>query len=125
MRYLIDTHVIIWSAQGSDILPQAVRDVIVGGDCAYSTASLWEIAIKIGRGKLDSDFTIPELDQFCRQIGMTRLRIEPEHLETLKTLPDIHRDPFDRLLIAQAQAERLIIVTCDSLIPKYPVQTLW
>ena len=125
MRYLLDTHAILWCAQGNDCLPEGVRAIILGEECFYSIASLWEVAIKQSLHKLDADFTLPELDDQCRLAGIKRVSIEPTHLERIKTLPDIHRDPFDRLLVAQALEEGLVIVTRDRMIPQYPVQTIW
>ena len=68
---------------------------------------------------------MPELAKFCEGEGFERLAIEPEHVERTKALPDIHKDPFDRLLIAQAQTENLVIITRDAQIPKYDVPTVW
>ena len=111
MRYLLDTHAIIWYVWADSRLPVALRDVMDSEGCFYSIASLWEIAIKQSLGKLRGDFS--------------RLPIRPTHLERIKSLPDIHRDPFDRLLITQAQEDDLVIITNDRFIPKYPVQTIW
>ena len=125
MRYLLDTHVILWCAQGNTCLPQRVRTLMSQDECCYSIASLWEIAIKEALGKLKLDFTLSDLDQSCLAAGFQRLPIGISHLELIKVLPDIHRDPFYRLLITQAQAEGLVIVTQDRFIPQYPVRTFW
>ena len=125
MRYLLDTHAIIWYVWADSRLPVALRDVMDSEECFYSIASLWEIAIKQSLGKLRGDFTIAGFDVHCGEAGFSRLPIRPAHLERIKSLPDIHRDPFDRLLITQAQEEDLAIITNDRLIPQYPVQTIW
>ena len=125
MRYLLDTHVILWCAQGNDCLPAEVRAIIRDEECFYSVASMWEIAIKQSLQKLDADLVLSDLDCQCRLAGIHRVPIEIEHLERIKTRPDIHRDPFDRLLVAQALEEGLVIVTRDRMIPQYPVQTTW
>lgn len=125
MRYLIDTHALLWCAQGDESLPPGVRTILSEEECFYSVASLWEVAIKQSIGKLDVGFSVSELDMHCREAAMGRLSIETPYLERIKTLPDIHRDPFDRLLVAQALEEGLAIVTCDRMIPQYPVQTIW
>lgn len=125
MRHLLDTHVILWYAQGSSELAGVVREIIAQDDCCFSVASLWEIAIKQRLGKLNCNLSMPELAKFCEGEGFERLTIEPEHIERTKALPDIHRDPFDRLLIAQAQTENLVIITRDAQIRKYDVQTVW
>lgn len=125
MKWLIDTHAILWCAQDGGSLSSAARAVMLNEVCYYSIVSLWEVAIKQGQGKLDADFTIEELDRFCRDAGFLPLPITPAALERVKTLPDIHRDPFDRLLVAQALEENLAVVTRDRMIPQYPVQTIW
>ena len=125
MQYLIDTHALLWCAQGNDCIPSGVLAIMNGEECFYSVASLWEIAIKQALKKLDVGFAISELDRHCRRAGFMRLPIEVAHLERIGELPDIHRDPFDRLLVAQAIEENMPIVTCDRMIPQYPVQTIW
>ena len=125
MRYLLDTHVILWCAQGSDCLPAEVRAIIRDEECFYSVASMWEVAIKQSLRKLDADLSLSDLDRQCRLAGINRVPIEITHLERIKTLPDVHRDPFDRLLVAQALEEGLVLVTHDRMIPQYPVQTTW
>ena len=112
MRYLLDTHAILWYVDAADELPIKLRDMIDASECLYSVASLWEIAIG-------------EYAELCRKSGFQRLSIIPAHLDRIKELPAIHRDPFDRLLVAQAIEEDLTIVTCDRMIPQYPVRTIW
>ena len=125
MRYLLDTHAILWYVDAAQGLPDATRHLIDSSECFYSVASLWEIAIKQSLGRLNRAITIFDYDGFCRKAGFIHLPILPAHLERIKALPDIHRDPFDRLLIAQAQEEGFTIVTRDRIIPQYPIQTIW
>ena len=125
MRYLLDTHTILWYVDASRELPLVLRDLIDDSECLYSVASLWEIAIKQSLGRLNRTISIADYDNICRQSGFRRLAILPAHLERIKELPEIHRDPFDRLIVAQAQEEVLAIVTRDGIIPKYPVKTVW
>ena len=125
MRYLLDTHAILWYIDAAQELPLALRDLMDGSECFYSVASLWEIAIKQSLGRLNRDITVSEYDSLCRQAGFRHLPILPSHLERIKNLPDIHRDPFDRLLISQAQTRNLTIITKDGIIPKYDVHTIW
>ena len=94
-------------------------------ECFYSIASLWELSIKQSLGKLDADLSLFDLDRKCLGAGFCRVPIEITHLERIKTLPDIHRDPFDRLLVAQALEDGFVIVSRDRIIPQYPVQTIW
>lgn len=125
MQCLLDTHAILWTAWGSDQVSSSARRAMQECDCFYSIASLWEIAIKQALGKIGLDASLAELDNRCLMAGFHRLPIAVNHLDRLKTLPSIHRDPFDRLLVAQALEEGLAIITRDRLIPQYPVQTVW
>jgi PIN domain nuclease of toxin-antitoxin system len=125
MRYLLDTHAILWYVEANPDFPPELRELIDSSECLYSVASLWEIAIKQSLGRLPVNIAISDLDQICRRAGFRPLPVLPPHLDRLKTLPSIHRDPFDRLLVAQALEEGLAIVTRDRLIPQYPVQTVW
>ena len=125
MRLLLDTHAIIWYAQGLPSLSLTARDAMEREECHFSIASLWEIAIKQRLGKLSFAASIPAISTFCEAAGFLPLGITPAHAEAVKALPDIHRDPFDRMLVAQAQVEGLTVVTTDSFIPQYQVETLW
>ncbi|MBO4387575.1 MAG: type II toxin-antitoxin system VapC family toxin [Treponema sp.] len=125
MKYLLDTHAILWYAQGSSEISQKARSLMETEECFYSMASLWEIAIKQKLGKLDGTLTIPELDEWCINAGFIKIPASPSHLEKTKSLDFIHRDPFDRFLIALAQSEDLTIITRDTIIPQYDVKTVW
>lgn len=125
MNYLIDTHALLWFAQGSKELSKKALQLMENEECYYSIASLWEIAIKQKLGKLDDAMTILELDLFCKNAGFISLQINQYHIEKTKSLDFIHRDPFDRILISQAQIENLTIITRDTIIPKYDVKTAW
>ena len=125
MRLLLDTHAIIWYAQGLPLLSSSARNAMEREECFFSMVSLWEIAIKQRLGKLRFTASIPAISVFCKAAGFFPLGITPAHAEAIKTLPDIHRDPFDRMLVAQAQVEGLSVVTKDTFIPQYQVDTLW
>ncbi len=123
MNLLLDTHVLLWCLSDPDELRAAARDAIVdpGNIVFVSTATAWEIEIKREIGKLD----VP--DDLEHQLGaraFTELPIRLSHVRGLKTLPRVHRDPFDRMLVAQAIVDGLVIVTRDPAIPKYSVRTL-
>ena len=124
-KYLLDTHILIWYFQGSDELSEPAKQCISGGQCFYSLASLWEIAIKQTLKKLDFDCDMPYLAEESRKAGFVQLPVTPIHIEAIKQLPLIHRDPFDRLLVAQAQCENLTIITHDRYIKQYSVRTLF
>lgn len=125
MKYLLDTHAILWYAQGNTELSENARSIMESEDCFYSIASLWEIAIKQKLGKLNGSLTISELDELCKEAGFIKIPTSSSHIEKTKTLDFIHRDPFDRLLIAIAQSESFTIITRDTIIPQYDVKTVW
>lgn len=123
MRLLLDSHVLIWAARGKGFLPRRYRDALSDPETEafVSAASVLEIGIKRLTGKLDA----PE-DLFDRALlaGYRRLDVTWDHAKVVETLPLIHKDPFDRLLIAQAQCEGMTLATVDSQVLKYDVQIL-
>ena len=124
--YLIDTHVLIWSLFDTDNLSDTAKIIIENDEKIFvSIASLWEIAIKQSIGKLKIDSSINEISKQCDIAKINILNIRPEHLDLIKALPPIHNDPFDRLIIAQAIIEKMSLITADSKISKYDIQTKW
>lgn len=124
--YIIDTHALLWYLRNSGDLSELALNTINTTELIYtSVASLWEIAIKQSIGKLDLDFSITQIENLCNEKDIQILPIKSKHLDKLKNLPKYHGDPFDRLIISQALAETLTIITRDSTIPNYPVRTLW
>ena len=118
MKLLLDTHVFLWFIMGSPHLSAEARALIE--DDQNSVASLWEIAIKSSIGKLSLSAPFDQLiPQQLSINGFELLPIEIAHLATVTTLPFHHRDPFDRLLIAQAIAEKMPIVSSDSAFDTY------
>lgn len=118
MKLLLDTHVLIWWDAGQR-LSAAARAAIRDADEVYvSAASAWEIAIKASLGKVVSSRSVSEAAAEC---GFFELPVTFAHAEQLSTLPALHRDPFDRLLVAQAIAEDLTVVTRDPAIAQYGV----
>lgn len=124
MRLLLDTHVFIWSALSPDRLPTKVNEAICSGDndVIVSTASIWEIAIKVKTGRLS--FPLGLLAEILNRMDMRLLDIHLDHILEAGNLPLHHNDPFDRMLIAQARMEALLLVTADGMIPTYDVKTL-
>jgi PIN domain nuclease of toxin-antitoxin system len=121
---LLDTHALLWSVGDTERLSSTARDILSAGAApAYvSAASIWEIAIKRASGKLK----VP--DDLLEKIAMARfieLGVSFEHATTAGALPPRHRDPFDRMLVAQAQIDGLTIVTSDARIAAYDVPVLW
>ena len=126
MKYLLDTHALLWYLLDDRKLSAKAHHIIDTEECYYSRVSLWEIAIKQSLGKLQYKKTIPEIVQMCQDEEFDILPIEDNHFERLKTLEFIHNDPFDRLLIAQAQSNNVTIITKDSIISQYDdVRTIW
>ena len=125
MQYLLDTHTLLWYLLDDRNLSATAHSIIDTEECFFSPVSLWEIAIKQSLGKLRYKATIPEIVQMCHNEIFYEQSVLPEHMEHIKNLPFIHHDPFDRLLISQAQCENLTIITRDVIIPQYQVQTLW
>ena len=124
--YLIDTLALLWYLRDSEELSSRAREIIDNADEIFtSVASLWEVAIKSSIGKLDIDFSIAQIEALCIEKDIALLPIKSNHLDDLKNLEKHHNDPFDRLIISQARTENLTIITRDTIIPKYDVQTLW
>lgn len=127
MQLLLDTHTFIWFISGDNTLPPQVINVIkdVNNKCFISIASIWEIAIKSSLNKLtlQSDFNL--ISDFLTANDITLLPITFEHLQKLLTLEFHHRDPFDRIIIAQGLMEQLTILTKDEHFIKYTNKVLW
>ncbi len=125
MILLLDTHTYLWFISESPQLPQWVSEKIQTDENVFvSIASFWEIAIKNVKGLLDLPVSVSRMMEDCAALKLTILPINGTHLDKLKTLPYIHKDPFDRILICQAQAENLELVTVDSYIVQYDVKTI-
>lgn len=128
MKALLDTHTFLWWVDADRALSLAVREVLASktNEIYFSTVASWEIAIKVSLGRLVLAGEIE--DHIVDQIQINEFRLLPinlSHTCRVSALPFHHRDPFDRLLIAQAQVEDLIILTRDPQFLHYDVQTLW
>ena len=124
MRVLLDTNTFLWYIRGDERLSQVALKTIENpnNDVLISTVSLWEMAIKINIGKLKFDFSWSELLKKIAENDFTLLEVFPTHIEPLLNLPLHHRDPFDRLLVAQAMIEGMPILSSDEILGLYPVQ---
>lgn len=124
MRLMLDTHVLLWWLQDNARLGQRARDFIAdsANQVTISVATPWEISVKHRIGKMD-DSGAAVMDVLPEQ-GMTLIDLSPEHLRVLEAMPLHHRDPFDHLIIAQALAERAIVVTDDAMFPEYGVRCI-
>ena len=124
--YLLDTHAMLWYLRDSPELSASAHALIDNAEyVAVSIASFWEIAIKQCIGKMQFCMTIPELESLCLDRDILVLPIQSFVLEQINSVPNIHGDPFDRLIIAQAQLGKMTITTRDRIIPQYPVPTIW
>ena len=124
MRFLLDTHILLWIAEDPDRVPQETRDILEdrANGLVFSVVSIWEIAIKRGLGKLEAPDDLP--DHIGAQ-GFGWLPVGAEHAWRVRDLPSHHGDPFDRLLVAQALSERMAIVSADARFGAYGVETRW
>ena len=129
MKVLLDTHVFLWwSSEHGARVSERARAVLADGttDAAFSLVSVWEIAIKVGAGRMELPDTVERyLPDRLREHGFELLPIELSHAFRAGNLPPIHRDPFDRMLVAQAQIEGLPVLTADPAISRYDVETIW
>lgn len=128
MRYLLDSHVFLWWADKYQNLSDKVMAIFQepGNELYLSVASVWEIQIKsqLGHLSLPRDLaTIITTEQQTN--GIHLLLVQPVHIYHLDKLPDHHKDPFDRMLVAQAVYENMAIITKDAAIAKYPVTVIW
>ena len=124
--YILDTHTLLWLFDEDENLSSSAKNIILTEDTLYvSIVTFWEIAIKQNIEKLKLEYTPSELITLAEHQAISVLQISPKHLDTIRTLEKIHNDPFDRLIIAQAQCEDMTIITKDSIIPKYKVKILW
>jgi PIN domain nuclease of toxin-antitoxin system len=128
MRFLLDTHTLMWCFNLSPLLTPRARLIIEDGknEILVSAASAWEIATKVRLGKLPTGEELAsDLGKYLAQLGFEELPISIDHAVRAGRLPGEHRDPFDRMLIAQAQAEDLKIISNDRIFDTYSVQRIW
>jgi PIN domain nuclease of toxin-antitoxin system len=121
--YLLDTNAVLYTLMNDSRLSPRARNAIASGPNFISVASYWEVVIKSAKGKLDVGDPRIWWAQALKQLVATPLHIRPDHIEHVPGLPPIHKDPFDHVLIAQATAESLTLVTTDSQIPLYASQS--
>ncbi len=128
MKILLDTHTFLWLANDSPELSKKARSVFLDPDCEFflSLASAWEIAIKSNLDKLSLPNPIEKFIPIqLQENNITQLDVTFRHIVKIATLPLHHRDPFDRLIIAQAMEEQLPIMSSDKIFDKYPIKRLW
>ena len=122
MRLLLDTHAFLWLIAGDERLPATARALIDNAEhTALSSASVWEAEIKRAAGQLD----VPPIAAAAERARVPRLAITAEHATLAARLPLHHRDPFDRMLVAQARAESMVLVSKDEAVRRYGVAVAW
>jgi PIN domain nuclease of toxin-antitoxin system len=121
MKLLLDTHLLLWAAGNPDRLSDGARTLISSQDneLFFSAASMWEIAIKCGLGRDDFQVNPRLLRRGLLDNGYSELPIVSEHAVAIDGLPPIHKDPFDRILVAQATVEGITLLTADPLVTQY------
>ncbi|MBD2292124.1 type II toxin-antitoxin system VapC family toxin [Anabaena sphaerica FACHB-251] len=126
MKQLIDTHTLLWFTMGNPKISDNLRLQIENNDNLLSIASVWEMAIKHSIGKLNLEMSFDDfVEQQIIGNGMILKKINQQHISVIAQLPLHHRDPFDRMLIAQAMVENIPIISADTIFDAYPIQRLW
>ena len=127
MNILLDTHAFIWFAQDHDRVSQDIKNLIEDpNNCCYiSIGSIWEMAIKISLDRLRLSIPIQDIEKELESYGFLILPVLFRHLVKLSSLEFHHRDPFDRLLISQAQTDNLILISSEPEFKKYNVNLIW
>ena len=132
MEVLLDTHILLWALVNNPKLPQKAEELIQNrdNDIFYSAASIWEAEIKYAIHPENMPVSGKLLSEYCRKAGYRVLAIKEEHVHMLETLHRMenapkHSDPFDRIMLAQAKAEKLVFLTHDSMLPFYGEECVW
>ena len=132
MKYLLDTHIILWAAVDVKKLSRKAKSLLENPDniLYFSPVSLWEVSIKHAIHPDNVVFTGEELSAYCREAGYLPVEIKDKHVAALETLKrakgaPAHQDPFDRMLISQAKAENMVLLTHDSKLKHYKEKCIW
>jgi len=127
MKLLLDTHIVLWFFGNTEKLSKETLRAIIEplNEKFISIASAWELTIKISLGKLTFEGGINNFFTMINENGFELLPVKEDHIKRLETLPFLHHDPFDRLLIASAMADGMILVSADTNIKQYKISSLW
>jgi PIN domain nuclease of toxin-antitoxin system len=120
MTILLDTHVLVWALSRQDRIPADIRMLIEGAEPFFSVVNIWEIAIKTGLGRAAFQIDPSIVRSALLENGYRELAITGAHALAIGDLPPIHRDPFDRMLVAQATVEGFELLTSDATVARYP-----
>ena len=125
MKILTDTHTLVWALSNPEALGRAAREALASSPFTASVANLWELVLKARKqGALVAD-PLPWWEKYVVRSGIRALTIRTPHIQTMAGLSDLHKDPFDRILIAQALTERLTIASKDAILSHYGVPLVW
>ncbi len=125
MKVLTDTHTLVWALSDPDSLSPTARRVLTESEVAASVANLWELVIKAGKKDALLEDPIAWWEKYVVRSGIRTLSIRTAHVLTVGRLANIHKDPFDRMLVAQSLAEKLPLVSKDKLLERYGVEVIW
>ncbi len=128
MKLLLDTHAFLWAIADPSRLSERARAALTDSSniLVLSTVTLWEIVVKVGLGKLSMPATPQYFASHMDHLGVRSvLPILPAHVYELLKLPDVHKDPFDRLLVAQCRIEKMTLVSADPVLSDYPIRLIW
>lgn len=123
--YLLDTHALVWAITAPENLPTRVRKILSRGEVAASVVSYWELALKKGRKTAPVSEPAVWWDRFVMRAAIEVIPVRVHHIDQLDALPDWHRDPFDRILIAQALAENGVLISRDGALARYGAKVIW
>jgi PIN domain nuclease of toxin-antitoxin system len=125
VRVLADTHALVWALSDPDLLSAPARQVLGESEVTVSVASLWELLLKSGKKDALLQNALSWWEKYVVQSRIPTLAIRTSHVMALGRLPELHKDPFDRILVAQAIVERMPLVTKDDRLHQYGVATIW
>jgi PIN domain nuclease of toxin-antitoxin system len=125
VRVLTDTHTLVWALSDPDSLSATARKVLMESDVAASVANLWELVLKTGKKDALLDDPIAWWNKYVARSGIRTLSIQTAHVLTMGRLAGIHKDPFDRILVAQSLSEKLPLVSKHKLLERYGVEVIW
>ena len=125
MRVLTDTHTLVWALSKPEELSAPARKALATSPFTTSVANLWELVLKARRPGALLANPLPWWDQFVTRSHIPTLAIRLPHVRSLASLPEIHKDLFDRILVAQALADKLALITCDRDLARYGIPVIW
>jgi PIN domain nuclease of toxin-antitoxin system len=123
--YLLDTHALLWSITAPEKLSRKARRIIESGDVKASVVSYWELILKKSRSRAPVRNPVAWWERYITRASVEVLPLRVAHLTELDGLAELHRDPFDRVLLAQAIAERISLLSCDSALGQYGAKVVW